>query len=174
PTGLYYYGARYYDPTIGRFATRDPSSLNTKKPETLNPYIIADDNPESFKDPNGLSTVPGSAYDIMRSAVADVFYGWIVAFVAFVWDPWDAPVMTAVLGGLVAGLQTSYGNYWIAAVGVAAVVVWLDQLKDQSPWWIAWVPDYIAKGISYAAALALGIGSSTIDNLAARVGYPGL
>ena len=35
-TGLYYFGARYYDSTIGRFITRDPVKGNIMNPQTLN------------------------------------------------------------------------------------------------------------------------------------------
>jgi len=38
-TDLYYFGAHYYDPTIGRFITRDPKRGNIMNPQTLNPYV---------------------------------------------------------------------------------------------------------------------------------------
>ncbi len=43
----YYYGARYYDPTIGRWHTMDPMD------ELNSPYIYAANNPITFVDPNG-------------------------------------------------------------------------------------------------------------------------
>jgi len=52
-TGLYYYGARYYDSTIGRFVTEDSYSGSMADPMTLNRYIYARDNPERYTDPNG-------------------------------------------------------------------------------------------------------------------------
>ena len=49
-TGLYYYGARYYDPWICRFVSVDPM-----KDETPNwtPYRYAFNNPLRFFDPDG-------------------------------------------------------------------------------------------------------------------------
>ncbi|HEV2226816.1 MAG TPA: RHS repeat-associated core domain-containing protein [Nitrososphaerales archaeon] len=52
-TGLYYYGARYYDPTTGRFAAQDSYYGNKNDPMTMNRYIYARDNPERYIDPNG-------------------------------------------------------------------------------------------------------------------------
>jgi len=54
-TGLYYYGARYYDPVIGRFITRDPVKGNIMNPQTLNPYVYCLNNPLKYIDPNGES-----------------------------------------------------------------------------------------------------------------------
>ncbi|MBU7027823.1 MAG: hypothetical protein HXS48_12880, partial [Theionarchaea archaeon] len=54
-TGLYYYGARYYDPEIGRFITRDPLGGVTLKPQSLNRYTYCVNNPLKYVDPTGLS-----------------------------------------------------------------------------------------------------------------------
>jgi RHS repeat-associated protein len=48
-TGLYYFGARYYDPEIGRFITEDPAKHGT------NWYVYCENNPLKYVDPNGLS-----------------------------------------------------------------------------------------------------------------------
>jgi RHS repeat-associated protein len=49
-SGLYYYRARYYDPTLGRFLQRDP--LGYRAGPTL--YAYVDNNPWQSADPAGL------------------------------------------------------------------------------------------------------------------------
>ena len=53
-TGLYYYGARYYDPGIGRFITPDPGQPDLNDPQTLNPYVYCVNNPLRYVDPTGM------------------------------------------------------------------------------------------------------------------------
>jgi RHS repeat-associated protein len=52
-TGLYYYGARYYDSEIGRFVTRDPELGRIGNPQTLNRYTYCINNPLKYIDPDG-------------------------------------------------------------------------------------------------------------------------
>ena len=52
-SSFYYLRARYYDPTIGRFLTRDPQSGSAIAPQTLNLYAYADNNPVTLTDPSG-------------------------------------------------------------------------------------------------------------------------
>jgi RHS repeat-associated protein len=67
-TGLYFYRARYYDAEAGRFISRDPSLYLSgsseipyllpsllKTPRELNPYIYTINNPQTLKDPDGLT-----------------------------------------------------------------------------------------------------------------------
>jgi RHS repeat-associated protein len=51
--GLYYFGARWYDPATGRFAAPDPVAGRLDTPETLNRYAYALNNPNKFQDPDG-------------------------------------------------------------------------------------------------------------------------
>lgn len=51
-TGLYYLGARYYAPVIGRFLQPDDLG-NPFDPQTLNRYTYARNNPVNFLDPTG-------------------------------------------------------------------------------------------------------------------------
>jgi RHS repeat-associated protein len=46
-TGLDYYGARYYDPTLGQFSTADTVA------DGLNRYGYVKGNPETYSDPSG-------------------------------------------------------------------------------------------------------------------------
>ena len=52
-SGLYYYGARYYDPEIGRFITRDQKSGGISIPQTLNRYTYCINNPLRYIDTDG-------------------------------------------------------------------------------------------------------------------------
>jgi RHS repeat-associated protein len=60
-TGLHYYRARYYSPTLRRFISEDPIGLAAG----LNFYAYAQNNPINFIDPRGLAGVAidfGGAY----------------------------------------------------------------------------------------------------------------
>ncbi len=48
PIGLYYYGARFYDPSIGRFITQDPAQ------DGVNWYVYCSNNPIAYIDPTGM------------------------------------------------------------------------------------------------------------------------
>ncbi len=54
-TGLYYYGARYYDPQLGRFIQSDTIVPSAGAPQTLNRYSYCNNNPLNFTDPSGHS-----------------------------------------------------------------------------------------------------------------------
>ena len=52
-TGLYYYGARYYDPQLGRFIQADTVTPDTYDPQQLNRYTYVNNNPFKYIDPTG-------------------------------------------------------------------------------------------------------------------------
>lgn len=49
-TGLYYYRARYYDPKVGRFITKDPIGFGGSD---VNLYVYVGNNPINLVDPTG-------------------------------------------------------------------------------------------------------------------------
>jgi len=53
-TGLYYYGARYYDSDVGRFITRDSIKGKCIRPQTFDLYTYCLNNPLGFVDLWGL------------------------------------------------------------------------------------------------------------------------
>ncbi|MFE3688700.1 RHS repeat-associated core domain-containing protein [Streptomyces sp. NPDC059095] len=61
PTGLYHFGARYYDPNIGRFTQPDPSG------QEKNPYLYAEGDPVNRIDPRGTLSL-GSVMDKVGEA----------------------------------------------------------------------------------------------------------
>jgi RHS repeat-associated protein len=64
-TGLYYYGARYYDPSIGRFISADSIVQAPGDPQTLNRYSYCRNNPIMYTDPSGHSFL-GDLWDSIR------------------------------------------------------------------------------------------------------------
>lgn len=58
-TNLYYYRARYYDPTAGRFLSEDPHDVGTLY-DAANIYVYVADNPTNYVDAYGLYTMKPS------------------------------------------------------------------------------------------------------------------
>ncbi|MCK4644580.1 RHS repeat protein [bacterium] len=56
-TGLYYYGARYYNPQWGRWVSRDLFVENIMRSQSLNRMIYVENNPLANIDPNGYWTM---------------------------------------------------------------------------------------------------------------------
>jgi RHS repeat-associated protein len=52
--GYQYLRARYYDPTTGRFISKDPFPGLAAAPATLHPYVYSLNNPTNLTDPTGL------------------------------------------------------------------------------------------------------------------------
>jgi RHS repeat-associated protein len=52
-TGLMFYGARYYDPALGRFTQPDTIVPNLGDPQSLNRYSYVQNNPVRYTDPTG-------------------------------------------------------------------------------------------------------------------------
>jgi len=73
-SGLYYYGARYYDPVLGRFITADTVVSKAHASQELNRYSYCANNPISRVDPTGhswldkIKSVVESVGDKMESA----------------------------------------------------------------------------------------------------------
>ena len=53
PSGMYYMRARWYDPAVGRFISRDPMQGDADVPMTLNAFAYAGANPVRMSDPSG-------------------------------------------------------------------------------------------------------------------------
>lgn len=56
-TKLSYFGARWYDPVLGRFMARDPAEFSPKNVQSFNRYAYANNNPYRFGDPDGRDLV---------------------------------------------------------------------------------------------------------------------
>ena len=60
---LYYLRARYYNPTTGRFLSRDPEDGYVLVPITLHKYLYAGGNPVNRLDPRGRAIIEDTILD---------------------------------------------------------------------------------------------------------------
>jgi len=77
-TGLYYYGARYYDPFFKHFIQPDNVLSNIYDPQQLNRYSYAKNNPYKYTDPSGESPtlVSGAAGYVIGYATGAMYSAW--------------------------------------------------------------------------------------------------
>jgi RHS repeat-associated protein len=98
--GLIYYRARYYDPAIGRFISRDPAGMV----DGVNRYAYVGGDPVDFTDPTGEWGLAGAAWGALSGGIS----GWITAY-----NTTGGSVIGATLGatsGLVAGAAVGAVN----------------------------------------------------------------
>lgn len=93
-TGLYFYRARYYELTTGRFISADPLGFRAG----LNFYAYANDNPVQYTDPSGNDPISG--------AITGAIYGGIGAYGSSGGS--GAAAFWGAVGGGVAGLVTAF------------------------------------------------------------------
>jgi RHS repeat-associated protein len=94
-TGLYYYGARYYDPVIARFISPDVFVQSPFNPQMLNRYSYTINNPLRYTDPSG--------HFILGRFLKSFLTGF-VAGVTFVLT--GNPVLAGMVAGAVGGALT--------------------------------------------------------------------
>lgn len=106
-TGLYYYRARYYDPDLGRFLSRDPRGLDAGDP---NLYRYVRNSPVSLTDPTGQLGL------IELFVIKEALFGAILA---------PSVDELATIGCRSALLYTE----------IAEVLAWWDIEFDYDAWW---------------------------------------
>lgn len=100
-TGLYYYGARYYDPDLGRFTTPDTIVQDPYDPQTLNRYSYCRNNPVKYIDPSGHYFVVGMIVGAVVGGITGGFKGMLLgALTGGIGGAVSGAVSAAVGGGL--------------------------------------------------------------------------
>ena len=120
-SGLYYNRARYYDPMLGRFLTRDPAGFAGG----INLYAYVGNGPINGRDPSGMDTfkdlIPPPDEHGKNAAAATVTGGGIAVVVGF-----GALVLaTGGLAAIIGGLAIAGG-----VVGIYSGVEWGIELSE--------------------------------------------
>ncbi len=107
-TGLYNYGARYYDPMIGRFISPDPIVQAPFNPQSLNRYSYCVNNPLKYVDPSGYGWFSwiGDFFD----SIGDIFT-----------NIWHDPVRTCAI--IAASAWAGWYAYTLVSQALESVVV---------------------------------------------------
>jgi RHS repeat-associated protein len=71
-TGLTYFGARYYDPVIGRFMGVDPVGVDPSNTHSFNRYAYVNNNPYRYVDPDGREVIDASGSPIIANQIATI------------------------------------------------------------------------------------------------------
>lgn len=144
-TGLYYYGARYYDSKIGRFISADPieySDMGIKaaggkdlatflrNPQNFNRYSYCRNNPMGYIDPTGMLTIDisgtGTGYnppsEDYTKALKNTFNE-KYTIIGISWSHWWASPNTFISRMNAASVLASYINNYNFAPGESLNVV---------------------------------------------------
>ena len=113
-TGLYHFGARYYDPSLGRWTQQDPVGGSLGNLASANRYVYANDDSVNEVDPSGkLSVTP---------IIVFIPVGVIVNLTSTDLSFFSTPIGAVVAGGL--GLALSYLINLVApGLGVASGIL---------------------------------------------------
>ena len=124
-TGLYYYNARYYDATIGRFLSPDSVMPDITNPQSLNRYSYVFNNPLKYNDPTGnwpdwskigkaISNSVQAAVNVVKQNIDTVQTVLDVAGMV--------PVVGEAFDAVNGAIYTARGDYANAALSFAACV----------------------------------------------------
>ncbi len=140
--GLYYYGARWYDPQLARFAQADTIVPDATSPQAFNRYSYVAGNPLRFVDPSGHRPEEGAGFSTCGGICTDKNGYAIVAtqrerqqiqnnrrrfMNALAWVPYldtgeDLAVFATGCGfSCQAGYEKPVGTGWRVLAGVALV-----------------------------------------------------
>jgi RHS repeat-associated protein len=120
---LLYLRARYYQPEVGRFLSRDPREGTRWLPASLHPYGYTHNNPTNLVDPGGLTAQPpAKPHIVSRSEWGAVDPGVYVVEVRYPKAPCAIPITTGRHEGMfdpmnpqaTAGGYARYEDLWAA------------------------------------------------------------
>jgi len=120
-TNLYYYGARYYDPMMGRFVTADSIVSDIYDPQDLNRYAYCRNNPMKYVDPDGYAwfdAIPGTIGAVGNFGATGLAYVFTRPAIGALWliDPKGAAQANS-------GLNDAFGRVLHIQTGIAASAV---------------------------------------------------
>ena len=126
---LYYYRARYYDPTQGRFISQDPIEFMAGD---FNFYRYVGNSPVNFRDPSGLCP-PCAAIAINALRIAAIKYGPKIAkaIIKEIKEQIKDEVVDATKGEINEAVNQAVGQLGIVVRGTKAISACGDKAKHK-------------------------------------------
>lgn len=107
--GLYFYGARYYDSTLGRFIQADTLVPSPGNPQSLNRYAYVLNNPLKYVDSTGhIAILPIMVGGFAGGVIGGATYA-LSAGSSFQWGEMAAALGVGVAGGALIGTGVGIG-----------------------------------------------------------------
>jgi len=125
-TGLYYFGARYYEPVTGRFITRDTVMGKLFDPQPQNKYVYCLNNPHKYIDPDGefahiaVGAFIGASINMGMYTFTNILAGTDLHSDAFKTGLFASGVSGAISGGLSAAIGPATGTVTKLITGSAS------------------------------------------------------
>ena len=110
-TGLYFYGSRYYDASLGRFIQADSIIQSIHDPQSLNRYTYANNNPVRYIDPSGHTWKT-----FLKSFVGTVVGGFVTVLAVALSMGTLAPFAPFIFGGVSGGVTGGLTGGWRGAL----------------------------------------------------------
>jgi RHS repeat-associated protein len=120
-TGLLFYNARYYDPTLGRFIQPDAIIQSNSDPQTLNRYSYVRNNPVKFSDPSGrIFGIDDILVGILIGAILGATVNTAVA--AMTGGDLGRAALAGAVGGAITGGYGAIAGHMFAGYSVSAIL----------------------------------------------------
>jgi RHS repeat-associated protein len=169
PIGKTCYGARYYNPVIGRFITPDTYVQDPENPQTLNRYSYCGNNPVNRIDPSGhswFSEFFGKIIGAIAGTIAGLMTGnFMVGFQVFnLINSAFTAGMTGNWGGFVGGLAGGILGGMVGVGWAANVAGWLGEAsKTFMGGFLIGAVEFGVAGFGAGLGGALGLGADFRD-----------
>jgi len=152
-TGLYNYGARFYDPSVGRFMSADTIVPSLTDSQAFNRYSYARGNPIIYTDPTGhsfwsvLGSIFGTIFNAIGAALAMLGRAlvWVVKL--------HVEAVKFVIKGHMFALQIARGMLIAAATNPLAALGMIMAVAAGPPGWVGLVAAVAAQGMAMAAGI---------------------
>jgi len=130
-TGMYYYGARYYDPRLSIFISVDPLAE-----QTMEPYQYVSNNPIMLIDPDGMSPISVFAKMAAKSGLKQTAKSTVKSVItnrlkAYSSKGWAKQLMGDALDAIDMAMGQAWWEYAIEVIPIAGDAYGGYKLTDQ-------------------------------------------